>query len=88
MTRRNQKTVSLPIDLWEELEEEFESREDYWTNKRVKSTTGLIRYYLREGLLNTKKSNEKDKADFEDLRREVQQLKNIVLMRIEQESKK
>lgn len=51
MPGQRQKTVTIPLDLWQGFIAEFEKRPEYWRGVyNVKSPTGLMVFVARRGL--------------------------------------
>lgn len=77
MPGRNQKVVTIPSSLWEDLEKEYESRKEFWASRNVRSTTGLLRYFVRQGLI--------EDSEMKQVRDELEQLKQLVMHKIYEE---
>ena len=59
MPRKGQKSVSLPEWVFEKAKEYFEEHKEDLTYKRVRSTSGLLTYWIIQKLeeINEKKSS-------------------------------
>ena len=84
MPGKNQKVVTIPLDLWVTVKEEHESRPDYWADHGVTSTTGLISHYIRMGVGEDVSATERRK-EFEALREEFQAIKELVRLKAAEE---
>ena len=49
MPSKKQKTVTIRLDLYEGVKADYEADISGWGAKGVRSTTGLIQHYIKEG---------------------------------------
>ena len=84
MPGKNQKVVTIPLDLWVRVKEEYESRPDYWADRDVKSTTALLNHYIKTGV-GEDVSATKRREEFEALREELQTIKDLVKLKLAEE---
>jgi len=76
---KRQKSLSIPLDLWVRVVAEYEARMEYWADRGVRSSTGLIRHYVNEGL-----SGNKD--EIQAIKAELQELREIVMRKLAEEA--